>query len=103
MRIVAKIRHEMAISMTLANTVEPSYAVWLPPVSQVFFMFWMKTGPFSKSPATIIVAPVSESDLENASMNAAIKEGFRIGNVIVLDAVNGGAPRVLDACSYSIL
>ena len=59
--------------------------------------------PFSKkNPATIKVAPVSEIDLENASMKAAINDGFMIGNVTVLDAVSGGAPRVLDAFSYSL-
>jgi hypothetical protein len=49
------------------------------------------------------VAPVSESDRANASKNAAIKDGFMIGKVTVLDAVKGGAPRVRDARSYSIL
>lgn len=49
------------------------------------------------------VAPVSEIDREKASMKAAISEGFMIGKVTVLDAVNGGAPKVLDAFSYSFL
>ena len=62
-----------------------------------------KTGPFRKVPATMKVAPVSERDLANASENAAINEGFIMGKVTVLEAVNGGAPRVLDARSYSIL
>ena len=56
-----------------------------------------------KAPATINVAPVSERDRAKASENAAIKEGFMIGKVTVLAAVNGGAPRVRDARSYSIL
>jgi len=63
----------------------------------------MKMGPFSNSPATIKVAPVSDSDLANARMNAAISEGFIIGKVTVLDAVNGGAPSVRDAFSNSLL
>ena len=49
------------------------------------------------------VAPVSESDLANARENAAIKDGLMMGKVTVLEAVNGGAPKVLDARSYSIL
>ena len=49
------------------------------------------------------VAPVSESDLAKASVKAAIKEGFIIGKVTVLEAVKGGAPSVRDARSYSIL
>ena len=49
------------------------------------------------------VAPVSESDRANASAKAAINEGFIMGKVTVLAAVNGGAPSVLEACSYSIL
>jgi hypothetical protein len=64
----------------------------------------MKTGPFwKKSPATMKVAPVSERERANANENAAINEGLMIGKVTVLEAVNGGAPRVRDACSYSIL
>ena len=56
----------------------------------------MNTGPFRKTPAaTMKVAPVSESDLAKASVNAAINEGFMIGKVTVLEAVNGGAPRFL--------
>jgi len=62
-----------------------------------------KTGPLTNAPATMKVAPVSESDLANASEKAAIKDGFIIGKVTVLDAVNGGAPSVLDALSYSTL
>ena len=49
------------------------------------------------------VAPVSESDLAKARENAAIKDGFMIGKVTVLEAVKGGAPSVLEARSYSIL
>ncbi len=69
----------------------------------LLFMFCMKTGPFSKIPATMNVAPVSDSDLENARMKAAISDGFMIGKVTVFAAVNGGAPSVLDAFSYSLL
>ena len=43
------------------------------------------------------VAPVSDIDLANARMKAAINDGLMMGNVTVLDAVNGGAPRVLEA------
>ena len=66
-------------------------------------MFCKKTDPVSKAPATTKVAPVSETDLEKASMNAATNDGFMIGNVTVLDAVKGGAPSVLGAFSNSRL
>ena len=56
-----------------------------------------------KAPATMNVAPVSESDRANAKENAAISDGFMMGKVTVLEAVNGGAPSVLEARSYSIL
>jgi len=55
------------------------------------------------APATMNVAPVSESDRANAKENAAINDGFVMGKVTVLEAVKGGAPSVLDARSYSIL
>jgi len=66
-------------------------------------MFCMKTGPFSKNPATMNVAPVSDIDLANARMKLAISDGFMMEKVTVLDAVNGGAPRVRAAFSYSLL
>ncbi len=59
----------------------------------------MKTTPLSKAPATITVAPVSESDLAKAKVKAAIRLDFRMGNVTVLSAVTGAAPRVLAASS----
>ena len=55
------------------------------------------------APATMNVAPVSESERANAKEKAAIRDGFVIGKVTVLEAVKGGAPSVLEARSYSIL
>jgi hypothetical protein len=78
-------------------------ACGIKPLLNWLLKVWSKTGPFKKAPATIKVAPVSERDLANASENAAINEGLIMGNVTVLEAVNGGAPRVLEARSYSIL
>ncbi len=63
----------------------------------------MKIGPFSKAPATIRVAPVSETDRANASMKEVIKAVFSMGSVTVLSAVSGAAPNVLAASSYSRL
>ena len=100
--ITTKMVQEAAISMTLANTVVPSYSVGLDEENW-FLMFWRKTGPFSKAPATINVAPVSERDLANARMKAAISEGFSIGDVTVRNATKGTAPNVLEARSNSIL
>ena len=54
-----------------------------------------------KAPATMKVAPVSESERAKARENAASREGLMMGKVTVLEAVNGGAPSVLDARSYS--
>jgi hypothetical protein len=59
----------------------------------------MNTGPFSKVPATITVAPVSDRDRANAKRNAATREGFNNGNETVLAAVNVVAPRVRAAVS----
>ena len=101
-RIIMKIVRATAMRMKLAKTVAPAYKVgWL--LANSVFMSWMKMGPFSKAPATSSVAPVSDNDLENASMKAAINEGLMIGNVTVLAEVKGGAPRVLEAFSYSLL
>jgi len=63
----------------------------------------IKIGPFSKAPATIRVAPVSEIDRAKANVKEAIRDGFKMGSVTVLSAVKGGAPRVLAASSYSRL
>ncbi len=101
-RMKAKIAQDMAMSIMLANTVAPSYMAG-DATANSFFMFCMNTGPFSKAPATMNVAPVSESDLANERMNAAISEGLSIGDVTVRNAMNGTAPSVLDACSYSFL
>jgi len=63
----------------------------------------MKTGPFSNTPATINVAPVSERDLANDNTKAAINDGLMIGDVTVRKATNGTAPNVRDARSNSTL
>ena len=96
---------ETMISIRLAKTVPPSYvAIEIVPAFNSLLRFWIKTGPFwNTRPATMKVAPVSESDLAKARENAAINEGLMIGKVTVLEAVSGGAPRVRDARSYSIL
>ncbi len=64
--------------------------------------FWMKTGPFSKEPATMMVAPVSERDLANARRKAATRAGLSMGRVTVLAMVNIFAPSVLAAVSYIV-
>ncbi len=69
-------------------------------------MVWMKVEPFWKPPrmpTMTKVAPVSEIDLEKARMKPAMSEGLMVGKVTVLDAVNGGAPSVLEAFSSSFL
>ena len=93
--ITAKIVKETAINMKLTKTSGPS-----PKFSARAWA--MKTGPFSKIPATIKVAPVSEIDLAKARMKDATRLGFKIERVTVLSAVKGGAPKVLDASSYTI-
>ncbi len=82
----------------------PSYVAWVTsPLEKEFLTFWRKTGPFSKAPATMNVAPVSERDRAKERTNAAIIEGFIIGDVTVRNATKGTAPKVLEARSYSIL
>ena len=49
----------------------------------------MNTGPFSKDPAAITVAPVSERDLAKARRKDAISAGLSNGKVTVLTAVKG--------------
>jgi len=90
--ITAKIMKDTAIRMELTKTSGPS-----PKFSS---RAWeMKTGPFSKTPATIKVAPVSEIDLAKAKMKDDTRLGFKIESVTVLSAVNACAPKVLDASS----
>lgn len=62
----------------------------------------MNTGPFSKVPATIRVAPVSEIDLAKARMNEDTRLGLRIDRVTVRSAVNADAPSVREASSNTI-
>src|SRR3990170_8119165 len=103
-QINAKIVQDATISIRLANTVAPSYVACVTtPLEKLFFTFWRKTGPFSKAPATMKVAPVSDKDLANERTNAAISEGLMIGDVTVRKATKGTAPNVLDALSNSIL
>ena len=90
--IIAKIVKETAINTKLTKTSGPSPN---PPVRALE----IKTGPFSKVPATIKVAPVSEIDLAKASTKDDTMLGFKIERVTVRSAVNGGAPKVLDASS----
>jgi hypothetical protein len=61
--------------------------------------FRMNTGPFSKTPATITVAPVSDRDRANARRNPATKAGFSKGSETVRTAVKVDAPRVRAAVS----
>jgi len=53
--------------------------------------------------ATAEVAPVSSTLLANIIMVPANKEYFVKGRIIVLNTVNGLAPRVLDASSRSMV
>jgi len=102
--IKPKIVNDTEMRIRLVKTVAPWYVLWgIKPFLNSLLKVCRKTGPLTKAPATMNVAPVSESDRAKASKNAAIKEGFIIGKVTVLEAVKGGAPRVLDARSYSIL
>ena len=91
--IVTNTKLESAINMALTKTSGPASPMW----------FLINIGPWTNTPATIIVAPVSERDLAKAKVKEAINECFRIGNVTVLSAVSGAAPKVLAACSYSSL
>jgi hypothetical protein len=61
--------------------------------------FRMNTGPFSKTPATITVAPVSDKERANANRNPATKDGFSKGSETVRRAVKVDAPRVRAAVS----
>ncbi len=98
---------ETIIKRKLANTIAPLYSAGSA-VENESFMCWMNTAPFSKppwpkTPATTIVAPVSLIDLAKAKMKAEIIAGLKTGKVTVRIAVNGAAPRVLEALSYSTL
>jgi hypothetical protein len=101
--ITAKIVKETAIRIRLTKTNGPS------PRFSVRALL-MKTGPFSKPlktpfskvPATIRVAPVSEIDLANAKINEDTRLGLRIERVTVRSAVKGDAPNVRDASSKTI-
>jgi hypothetical protein len=61
--------------------------------------FRMNTGPFSKTPATITVAPVSDRERANANRNPATKAGLSKGSETVRTAVNVDAPSVRAAVS----
>ena len=93
--MVPKIMNETTIKIRLTKTSGPSPKCWLRALL-------MNTGPFSKVPATIKVAPVSEIDLAKARINDDTRLGFRIDNVTVRSAVNGDAPNVRDASSKTI-
>jgi hypothetical protein len=90
-----KIMNETRIKIRLTKTNGP-----LPRLSLRALL--MNTGPFSKVPATIRVAPVSEIDLAKARINEDTRLGLRIDKVTVRSAVKGDAPSVRDASSKTI-
>lgn len=73
------------------------------PLTQSLTQSTSNTGTVLRLDLTASVAPVSSTLLANIIMVPANKEYFVRGRMIVLNTVNGRAPRVLDASSRSIV